>query len=532
MTKTETRSTQRILGENRWLMLGLLLILAFNIGIRWRLADMPLERDEGEYAYAGQLLLQGNPPYRDAYNMKFPGTYLAYAGMMAVFGETARGIHIGLAFVTSLLGLLVFFIGKKLFDAQSALLGTAVCILMTASAGVFGLAGHATHFVALFATAGTLALLWASESTGHWRWLIAGIFFGIATLMKQHAAILAALGLGWVGLVTFQQTRALPSALKRASFFLAGCSVPLALTGLWLMSVGVWKPFIFWTIEYATQYASAVSIRAAWPGFVNGFGPVFAAGWGLWLLGLVGFVATLLPKQPPHQKLVACLFIGGMLGACPGFHFRGHYFLMAVPGLALCVAAIWCRTRKTIPRPAAALVYCAALAMLAWNNKGVWLEATPNQAARMLYSLNPFNEAPEVAAYLRDRTAPDERIAVVGSEPQIYFHANRKAASGYIYMYALTEPLPLAQKMRDEFAQEIEAANPRYIVFVDIITSWVSLSQADSSILEWWNRYSKNYDAVAAVTLSANQPTQFVWDEAAVKNLTLSDCHLIVYRRK
>jgi hypothetical protein len=94
MTKTEMNPPRRFLDENRWVLLGLLLVLAFNIGIRWRLADMPLERDEGEYAYAGQLLLQGNPPYRDAYNMKFPGTYLAYAGIMAVFGETTRAARL------------------------------------------------------------------------------------------------------------------------------------------------------------------------------------------------------------------------------------------------------------------------------------------------------------------------------------------------------------------------------------------------------------------------------------------------------
>jgi len=39
---------------------------------------------------------------------------------------------------------------------------------------------------------------------------------------------------------------------------------------------------------------------------------------------------------------------------------------------------------------------------------------------------------------LRAHTAPTERIAVIGSEPQIYFFAQRHAATGYIYMYALT----------------------------------------------------------------------------------------------
>ena len=45
--------------------------------IRLRLLDVPLDRDEGEYAYFGQLLLAGVPPYADAYNLKAPGIYAA-----------------------------------------------------------------------------------------------------------------------------------------------------------------------------------------------------------------------------------------------------------------------------------------------------------------------------------------------------------------------------------------------------------------------------------------------------------------------
>src|SRR5580704_5397303 len=77
--------------------LGLLLILVFNFVIRWHLREMPLERDEGEYAYAGQLLLQGASPYEHAYTvmLKLPGTWVVYAFIMAVFGQTATAIHVG-----------------------------------------------------------------------------------------------------------------------------------------------------------------------------------------------------------------------------------------------------------------------------------------------------------------------------------------------------------------------------------------------------------------------------------------------------
>ncbi len=40
------------------------IVFTLVVAIRIRLLGIPLERDEGEYAYAGQLILQGIPPYK------------------------------------------------------------------------------------------------------------------------------------------------------------------------------------------------------------------------------------------------------------------------------------------------------------------------------------------------------------------------------------------------------------------------------------------------------------------------------------
>ncbi|HKQ67456.1 MAG TPA: hypothetical protein VJZ73_20725, partial [Methylomirabilota bacterium] len=56
--------------------------------IRLRLLEVPLDRDEGEYAYFGQLLLAGVPPYAAAYNLKLPGIYAAYALILGALGQT------------------------------------------------------------------------------------------------------------------------------------------------------------------------------------------------------------------------------------------------------------------------------------------------------------------------------------------------------------------------------------------------------------------------------------------------------------
>src|SRR6266571_2837295 len=69
--------------------------LSIVIFVRVRLLELPLERDEGEYAYTGQLMLQGIPPYKLAYSMKFPGTAATYALVMSVFGQAIGGVHVG-----------------------------------------------------------------------------------------------------------------------------------------------------------------------------------------------------------------------------------------------------------------------------------------------------------------------------------------------------------------------------------------------------------------------------------------------------
>src|SRR5580765_5774074 len=110
-----------------WLIVGLAIL--FVVFIRVRLRDMPLERDEGEYAYAGDLLLQGVPPYKEAYNMKLPGTYAAYAVIMAVLGQSPTGIHLGVTLINVTSIVLVFLLGRKLLDELAGVVA-AVCFAL------------------------------------------------------------------------------------------------------------------------------------------------------------------------------------------------------------------------------------------------------------------------------------------------------------------------------------------------------------------------------------------------------------------
>src|SRR5579884_557192 len=126
-------------------LLALILLLTF--AIRFHLRNIPLERDEGEYAYAGQLMLQGIPPYKLTYNMKLPGTYAAYAAILAVFGQTSAGIHLGLMLVNLSTIVVVFLLALRLFGSLAAIVAATSYAMLSISPSVLGFAGHATHFV-------------------------------------------------------------------------------------------------------------------------------------------------------------------------------------------------------------------------------------------------------------------------------------------------------------------------------------------------------------------------------------------------
>src|SRR6478735_5365534 len=141
-----------------WCILAVI-VFGFVIAIRIRLLEVPLERDEGEYAYAGQLILQGIPPYKLAYKMKFPGTYAAYALIMSIFGQSIHAIHIGLLLINVATIALIFLVGRRLINTMAGVTAAASYAVLSVSPSVLGLAAHATNFVILPVLGGILLLL-------------------------------------------------------------------------------------------------------------------------------------------------------------------------------------------------------------------------------------------------------------------------------------------------------------------------------------------------------------------------------------
>src|SRR5205814_3367289 len=244
-----------------WILAAI--IFGVVIAIRIRLLGIPLERDEGEYAYAGQLILQGVPPYQLAYNMKFPGTYAAYAVIMSIFGQTVAGIHLGLLLINVATVVLIFFLGRQMVNSTLGLAAAMSYAVLSVSPSVLGFAGHATHFVLLAVLAGTLLLLKATDRHAFGLLFASGTLFGIGVLMKQPAVFFGLFGT--IHLVSNDLRRRFrpEKMLLRTLIFSAGVVLPLGITCLFLWRIGVFDKFWFWAIDYARQYGRLVTFSQA-----------------------------------------------------------------------------------------------------------------------------------------------------------------------------------------------------------------------------------------------------------------------------
>jgi hypothetical protein len=516
----------------RYLLYGtLLLILVFFAVARVRLRNVPLERDEGEYAYSGQLILHGIPPYKLAYNMKLPGTYVAYAAIMAVLGETPAAIRLGLLLINAATSLLVFLIAKRLHGPFAAVIAGCTYALLSTRSSVLGFSGHATHFVALFALAGILLLLHALEVHGpemdaidkrNSLFLISGLLLGLTVLMKQHGIFLSL----FAGTYLLWKQRAIPlrDLSFRAALLATGVALPYLLTCVILYHAGVFRQFWFWTVSYGRAYASEMSLRDGLE-MIRAVGPWMIRPFVIWEIAAVGVTALIWSKKVrTHAAFSLGFLIFSLLAVIPGYYFRPHYFILLLPAVSLWTGiAVAAAQERLLERSSQRwlgwiplIVFVVAFAFSIHGQRNYFFRRDP---VKFVLDSNGCGDDCggdlEVGNYLKANSSPQDQVAVLGSEPAIYFYSHRHSATGYLYMYGLTEHQKYAEQMQQEMIAEVENAQPRFVVYVDDGYSWWNLGSTKEFVyllpLHQWIFSHYRLDKQIPITMNA----EHLWGDHA-----------------
>jgi hypothetical protein len=472
--------------------------------LRYRLISIPFERDEGEFAYIGKLILEGVPPFKEAYDQKLPGVYAMYALFMALFGTSPEGVHIGLLGLNLLNMFFLFGIGQKLVSSWVGLGAAAIYGLITATPVVTGTSAHATNFVVFFVLPGLWAFLRGLEKKSIFWLAFSGFLLGLGFIMKQPGAFFVIMT---VLLLFLHQLKFKVWSWRRwlfITFFHGFMSLVPFIIVLGLMQYwGVFESFWFWTFEYALAYG--IPIEGAFKNLydsVRDITKIFGAFWALAALGLA--TLYLMPIAVEKKWFVGALAFFGFLAVSPGYIYRYHYFILWLPAIAILAALfLWliAQKLKKIYGPlsyVAGAIFCFITMQGIAQEKKYFFQMQPDEISRKIFGLNPFIESPIIAKYLQKNTNPQDKIIIIGSEPQIYVYANRKAASGYIFTYGLVDGSRYNKPMIDEMMQEIRKNKPKFIVYCNLPTSWgIQVVESKSYLMQLLTQYvNENYRLV------------------------------------
>ncbi len=525
------------------MLLLAVLLVAF---VRIRLLATPLERDEGEFAYGGQLMLQGIPPYKLFYNMKFPGIYAAYALLMALFGPSASGIHFGLLLVNVACVLLLYRLARRFLDAPGATAAAASYALLSTSPVVLGLAAHATHFVVAAALAGLLLLLRGEDAGRPALFFCSGFLLGLACLMKQPGAMFGLFGFCLLVARGALERRRWRVHCRRIALFLTGLAAPLVLTAALLWQAGVFKRFWDWAIVYARAHAAQYGWSAGRLQLADFLQSLpFTADGLFWIMAGLGLASLALVKDQLRKKFwMAGFLVFSCVAVSLSYYFSPHYFVMLLPALcllagqAVSAARQWVRTghrdKRWVALPAGLFILMWALTAL--HHRAIFFVLSPEQVCKEIYHTNPFSDCLQIGRYIREHSDRGARIAVLGSEPEIMFYARRHSATGYIYMYDLVAgPQPYAGEMQREMIAQIEEARPEYLVFVKIPASWDLRPDfqraAGTAVMNWMPKFVKDfYEPVGLVIIKPE--SEYYWGKEAQNRPPFPEPYIGIAKRK
>ena len=502
----------------------------------------PLERDEGEFGYIAQQLLHGVPVYLSAHTQKLPGAYYVYALFLLLFGQSAVGIHLGFLLVNAATMALIFLVLRKTHGGPAGCAGALVYGVMALSPALLGSAGHATHLIAFFSVAGLYALLEARERDRVVLYLASGLAFGLAFLMKQSGIFYAPLIFVYLVMDAYRLEPSRSAAFPaRAGAFVAGAAAPMLLTAAYYLAIGQLGTLGYWSFQLARQFGEQFGPAMRLQNFRNNTLQVTVGFMVVWLAGAVGLGVMLRDRSLGAVRyLLAAFGLAAILSILPGYFFTTHYYVAILPFLAILVGGLLgVVTQARGDRgPSAVGTVAVGAAIVIGLASGVvrygpfyFGQMPDDAAARIIYAGNPVPESVEVGRYLREHTSPADSIAVLGSETQIYFYAQRPSASRFVNTYFLTAEQPQARDMQLEMIRDLDRVRPKYLVYTNSSLSWSLHEKSPRDILTWYEKARADYETEGVIQIGRGGSTS-IWGPAAPSAPRGSEFFEVLKRRE
>jgi 4-amino-4-deoxy-L-arabinose transferase-like glycosyltransferase len=498
----------------RWWALALAAV-ALMIVLRLLLIAVPLERDEGGYAYIADQWRQGQAPYVHALETKPPGVFAAYA-LILQFGRSVEAIRLAGLAVALLTALLLWRFVRRAYGARVAGLAVAVTTLLMVAPRYLGFTLNAEMVMMPFILGAFLCLPFGRASRGWWSYLLCGVLLGAAVLIKP-VALTEALPIAFVIAVGEGSWRTkCARGIAAGVGFVAVIGLCVALFAWW----GAAREMVFWAFTYNLQYSTDLSAAARIQTLLYRvvFRGLLLRDWAIWLAAGVGAVGLARSRAPLARLFPLVWMLSSFVGVSASGRWTGHYFQQCLPAVGLLAAIGVSRIIDAIDARHVNLASkWAAIGMILMlvTIYPIVLDARSYlagpQLARLVYGLNPFMEGEAVGHYLAAHTTPDETVFVFGTEGEFLFHARRRSATRFVFTYPLGGTHPRALEWQRQALAEVQRNNPRYIVAVNIGPSFYLNERAPKFLQnETVKMIAAQYVREAAVIVVGERQTKFM----------------------
>ncbi len=512
--------------------------------IRLHFKEMSFERDEGTYAYMGKLLLEGKKPYSYFYEMKPPGLFYMYGVMVALFGTTVSGLHIGFFIVNLISSLFIFLWIKKMFNLTSGVIAAVAYSIISTSPHASGMTIQAEHLLNLFMIPG-LWLLWeALRSNKKQFWFYSGLVLSWALLIKQNTIFFIA----FAGIVIIlnhflvKKEKTIHGLIQPVLLFSAGILLPVLIVITVLLMNGTFNDFIFFIYEFPrTLYLSSIEFSRGM-GYMKDRLDLIMMNYSIiWYSAILGLLLLWLLGKDLFSKITVTLFLLlSLLSVSPGLRFYGHYWIHFLPSIALLFAVFvntitqfmvsknWTKNPQFLSMGILTLVVLLNIN----TNKEYYFSSDPERVVRMVYGSNLFPESRKVSDFLNKKMKPEDGLMVFGSEPQIYLYTNKDCASRHFYCGNLVQNHPKIKDWVSEFKSDFGKANPKYAIWVQHPFSWSMPKDGNREFVDWgYGELSNKYHPIGYADYIDQNTTEYIWDQAALQYKPKGKEYMIVLER-
>ena len=430
-----------------------LLVLAVGtlaVWLAWRSRGWPLIHDAPIMHYLAWRIAEGAAPYRDLFDMNFPGVYAFHLGVIRSLGAgdaAWRAVDLGMTALTA-----IAVAAMAAPWGRPAAVGGACFFAAYHLAGGAWNAGQRDFLLCPFLLLGSLGLVRWIEMGGRWSLAAGGLAFGAALTIKPHAIVLV------VALAVFAGLGARRPMLGTMLTFAAALLLAPAAVVLWIAeagALGAWRDIVF---GYLVPLYSQVNRPGDWLYLSV---PLWTAIGGAVVLNVLHLAWT--RRLTPRHTVVILGVAYGLLhfvGQRKGWEY--HLYPLAAFAAVLVFAEVgaFIGSRRRLTAVPIVVVLAAIVYLLAVKGDAASAPPWIAQKARRVAALS---------AALAARTRPGDLVQILdttggGAHALLRLHLTEPTRFVYDFHLFHHVDAPMIQRLRGELVDALKRRPPALVV--------------------------------------------------------------------